>query len=297
MNLVLSCALFAAVAVLAAPEHLDAQSCALPGEIVVTDPAGDNDPSYPSTDILSIAIAELYSGTNAGKIMLTMRVSTLGDSPSGSWNLSWQSAGGTARVTMVACSGEGNFSYSYDNETTADHQTGTPDAGSYAAGGVIEFIVSRDKIGNPTTGDVFADIEAFAVAVNPEPTCLVPIGSSADNTIRGTYTLGSCVVGVTPQAGRGGLALGPAFPNPTRATAHITLEIPEALAGERLEALIFDLAGRRVRSIASGRVTPGRTTVSWDLRDAAGALVGTGTYWMRLEVAGERQVRTILVRR
>jgi flagellar hook assembly protein FlgD len=48
----------------------------------------------------------------------------------------------------------------------------------------------------------------------------------------------------------------------------------------RLE--IFDLAGRRVRSLASGVLPAGEVTREWDGRDDRGHGVRSGVYFVRL---------------
>jgi len=68
-------------------------------------------------------------------------------------------------------------------------------------------------------------------------------------------------------------------PNPFRGTANIRFGL--ARAGEvRLE--LFDLAGRRVQTLASGVLGPGPHDVHWDGRDAHGANVRSGVYFVRL---------------
>jgi flagellar hook assembly protein FlgD len=48
---------------------------------------------------------------------------------------------------------------------------------------------------------------------------------------------------------------------------------------------IFDVAGRRVRTLVHARQTPGDHAVVWDGRDEAGREVGTGIYMYRLTAA------------
>jgi len=68
-------------------------------------------------------------------------------------------------------------------------------------------------------------------------------------------------------------------PNPFR--GHAAFRFGLARAGEvRLE--IFDLAGRRVRSLASGVLPAGEVTREWDGRDDRGHGVRSGVYFVRL---------------
>lgn len=80
-------------------------------------------------------------------------------------------------------------------------------------------------------------------------------------------------------------------PNPSRAYMSIRFSQPDA--GEtRLE--IFDGAGRRVRHLAGGWMPAGDSVVRWDGRDAAGASVGAGLYFARLETSGRSITRRIV---
>ena len=73
--------------------------------------------------------------------------------------------------------------------------------------------------------------------------------------------------------------LSPPSPNPFRGSA--TFRFGLSRAGEvRLE--LFDLAGRRVRSLASGVLPAGEVTREWDGRDEGGHAVHPGVYFVRL---------------
>src|SRR5687767_15048799 len=71
-------------------------------------------------------------------------------------------------------------------------------------------------------------------------------------------------------------------PNPARAGATIRYD----LARRGNAALrVYDAQGRCVRVLAEGWAEPGRRTLSWDARDARGAPVAAGLYFVRLQVA------------
>ena len=53
----------------------------------------------------------------------------------------------------------------------------------------------------------------------------------------------------------------------------------------RVRLGVFDLAGRRVRSLLEGERGAGRHDVAWDGRDDAGRAVRAGSYRYRLELA------------
>jgi hypothetical protein len=79
--------------------------------------------------------------------------------------------------------------------------------------------------------------------------------------------------------------------NPARTESRIGVRLASSGAA-RLE--VFDLAGRRVRTLLEGRAAEGASEHVWDLRDANGRPVSSGVYFVRLSTAdassGERVV-------
>jgi hypothetical protein len=80
------------------------------------------------------------------------------------------------------------------------------------------------------------------------------------------------------------VAVRPARPNPFRERTKITFLLPEPMTA-RLE--LFDVAGRRVRTLRSGPSPAGWNAEAWDGRDAAGHRVASGTYFVRLDAGGK----------
>ena len=56
---------------------------------------------------------------------------------------------------------------------------------------------------------------------------------------------------------------------------------------------IYDVAGRRVRTLLRGQQPAGARIVTWDGRDEAGVRLAPGAYIVRLEAGGIREARTI----
>ncbi len=88
-------------------------------------------------------------------------------------------------------------------------------------------------------------------------------------------------------------AMGPSLsvaPNPARAgEASIGFRAP---SGSPIDLAIYDVAGRRVRSLlASG--APHAGSVAWDGLDDAGRPLGAGAYFVRLEGGGTRETERI----
>ncbi|MBK6765634.1 MAG: right-handed parallel beta-helix repeat-containing protein [bacterium] len=81
--------------------------------------------------------------------------------------------------------------------------------------------------------------------------------------------------------------LHPVYPNPFNSKATLTFDVPrESFATLR----IFDIAGREVDVILSGRVSAGRHRVEWDAERFA-----SGTYFVRLESETFVRVRKLIL--
>lgn len=85
-----------------------------------------------------------------------------------------------------------------------------------------------------------------------------------------------------------------AIPNPTRGFASISFGLANA-AVVTLE--VFDVAGRRVRSVAKEWVAAGRHARSWDGRDESGSAVAAGIYVLRFRAGAELRTERIVVAR
>jgi hypothetical protein len=74
--------------------------------------------------------------------------------------------------------------------------------------------------------------------------------------------------------------LGKAFPNPFNAGT----QIPFAVEGgqERVSLVVYDMLGRRIRSLVDGFLPTGSHAVIWDGLDDAGVTVGNGAYLVEL---------------
>lgn len=130
------------------------------------------------------------------------------------------------------------------------------------------------------------------------------VGYNSDNssvtipintTVTHNVALGSGSTGVGNGSGAAGvITVSNAWPNPARGGSAFDLALPSE---SNLRADVYDLSGRRIRTLASGVYAAGRHTIQWDARDDAGQQVAAGTYLYRIEAAGQaRSVKTTLVR-
>jgi hypothetical protein len=137
-------------------------------------------------------------------------------------------------------------------------------------------------------------------------------GIGALSGFRGTFSRGSAnmigarfEVAPDPQSGgfrlrRMAAALGvggaplllEAAPNPFRDDLRLRVYLRDERA---LAVEIYDLSGRRVRTLERGRSESGVTDLTWDGRDDGGRPVAAGVYWARAAPGG-RQARTRIVR-
>jgi hypothetical protein len=78
------------------------------------------------------------------------------------------------------------------------------------------------------------------------------------------------------------------YPNPFNPTTKIQFELP---GRAEVELTIYDVGGRRVRTLFAGTLTAGSKQVSWDGRDFRGSAVSSGVYFYSLRAAGQTLTR------
>jgi len=96
------------------------------------------------------------------------------------------------------------------------------------------------------------------------------------------------------------IALGAAMPDPApEGRAAFEYVVPGAAAGvgRRAELALYDVAGRRVRTVVDAVLAPGPGRAVLDGRDARGARLGPGMYFAEFRCGNERAVRKLVVLR
>lgn len=89
-----------------------------------------------------------------------------------------------------------------------------------------------------------------------------------------------------------GASLEPAYPNPFNAS----VEVPFVLSrGAAAEVAVFDMLGRKVRTLTAGSLAAGRHLVRWDGRDSRGRTVGNGAYFVRLSHTENAETAKLLL--
>jgi hypothetical protein len=85
------------------------------------------------------------------------------------------------------------------------------------------------------------------------------------------------------------------WPNPFRHATAIRFGVPAGGGTVRLR--VFDVTGRRVRTLVDGETGPGWQTVTWDGRDEGGTHVAAGIYFCVLETpTGRHDMRMTALR-
>lgn len=81
-------------------------------------------------------------------------------------------------------------------------------------------------------------------------------------------------------------------PNPFNPTTTVSFSLP---ADGAVDLAVYDLAGRRVRTLVSDVMPAGRHAVAWDGRDDAGRAMASGGYVARLEGVGVQDQHTMML--
>jgi len=116
-----------------------------------------------------------------------------------------------------------------------------------------------------------------------------PVGGGTSSGGTGTPVAGG---GTSPNGQDA--ALERPVPNPFTSGMHMAYAV--AGDGASVEISVYDLAGRRMKTLASGFEAPGRHDVAWDGRDESGAHVRRGMYFIHIRIGAQaRQVRVTFV--
>jgi len=89
-----------------------------------------------------------------------------------------------------------------------------------------------------------------------------------------------------------GLALTAVAPNPARASARVGLALG---ARSQVAVIVFDAAGRRVRTLTRGWLEAGSHSLVWDTRDERGERVRPGVYFVRASDGSATRTQRLVV--
>jgi hypothetical protein len=102
---------------------------------------------------------------------------------------------------------------------------------------------------------------------------------------------GSAQLAVVPTE----VALGAPRPNPSRATTAFSYDVPSKYAGSRVDLTVYDVLGRRVRTLRGEMSEAGSFHASWNRLREDGSRAAAGVYFIRLSVGSETRTRSILL--
>ncbi len=94
-----------------------------------------------------------------------------------------------------------------------------------------------------------------------------------------------------PVVGPAEWSLGRPTPNPVRNRTEVRFSLPHAAA---VSLAVFDVSGRRLRTLVAGLTLAGSHTASWDGRDGEGRLLPSALYLIRLEADGLALTRKVV---
>ncbi len=103
------------------------------------------------------------------------------------------------------------------------------------------------------------------------------------------YLISTSVASVVPGDGGASIQLG-VLPNPSEGPASVRFELS---ARTSVVVAIFDVTGRRVRTLYTGDMLAGEHSLAWDGTDASGRRVSDGTYFARVESGETSKSRKI----
>ena len=121
--------------------------------------------------------------------------------------------------------------------------------------------------------------------------------TTADEALPGAAAAATLTLELTAQVSGGtgvgdtyALRLLPPRPNPARSGAEIAFELPREAP---VEVAVYDLGGRRVATVASGRLGEGHHSVRWNAQDESGRRVAAGLYFVRFSTPGLTRVHRL----
>ncbi|MFQ5648305.1 MAG: Ig-like domain-containing protein [bacterium] len=199
--------------------------------------------------------------------------------------------GAVYRVANNFASGSAPWVEENLNAVNAPEITGEPlsSAGSVSVNSTVEFNVSEAIAANGTYSFAIKSTATDRVkylskegAISPE--LLVEFIATSSRSELDELTLNSRkdgdgqaqAIGVPEE-----FELHPNYPNPFNGETTIEYAMPKE---KRVELLIFNTRGQEVRSLVDAMQSPGHKKVIWNGRDNSGREVGSGIYFLRLEV-------------
>jgi hypothetical protein len=190
--------------------------CKLPGVTVVRDASGDAADGLESHDVKTVSVAEPFFADGSRKLYFTMKVGSLSPAvtPNTSWKVLFKGPDGITHFVEMNTFDPTGVKYSYghievDPATNVNNNVsdGPADpASGFTPDGTITLVISNDKVGNPSAGQVLIGVKGEVRALVGAVRGLLAL---IDDTDVGSYTV----------VGNASCAPKPAAPTALTATA------------------------------------------------------------------------------
>ena len=82
------------------------------------------------------------------------------------------------------------------------------------------------------------------------------------------------------------------YPNPFNPSTKIAFDIPE---NTQVKLIVWDIVGKRIRTLVNESVSPGNHEVVWDGKNDYGVKVSGGVYLYSIETRAFRKTRKMLL--
>jgi len=212
------------------------------------------------------------------------------------------------RLRVVDAGSDGGFAYSVSNNFAGSSTPWTESGltwnnapalgalhgwtGRPAAGTWVEVDVTSAITGNGTFSFAVSggsrDQVGYSSSEGADPPQLLVIASGSASPAASAPAKGEGLLAP------GELVLHASYPNPFTTGTTIRYALPQAMP---VRLVIYDVAGRAVRTLVDGMEASGERHVEWDGRDSMGEGVRAGVYVCRLEARATRLTRKITVMR
>ena len=153
-----------------------------------------------------------------------------------------------------------------------------PASGTIAPAGDDLLDLTMDATGLPE-GDYYANV-SLTTNDPANPTIVVPV----------TMTVAP-LTGIGDELPRGVVFFG-AVPNPFNPSTSLQFSLPRE---SHVDLKMYDVAGHLVRSLTSGTMPAGANSVRWNGMDDTGHAVASGTYFARLVVDDQVEIKSVTI--
>ena len=82
------------------------------------------------------------------------------------------------------------------------------------------------------------------------------------------------------------------YPNPFNPVTTIRYDVPD---NGLVRIIIYDLTGRKIKTLVDGISTPGRYSITWNGTDDFGKLVSSGMYFYRMKSTDFQSVKKLML--